>query len=335
VDSSVAVGGAVQSGDLLKKVTEETSKEGGDKKEADGKGEKGPRRTGQLNLRMSNDNKAYAFQPGRKYFDLVFLPDFEEDYVISAEARLGNASADISLGQGWSLQGMAATYDNDEINKRIFSLMDDSQKILTAAARTALGIPSIPGGPQAGTLKPADKVFMGGTPVSVKISLVRVVAPGLYPVLKPKELQNFDTAKAAGIDPKYNERILVPIAPLTNVAFNTYEVMVFEAVPMAGDSPLRMHQVVDVTIGGGGARHSESPQQKMDLSTLEPQVNMFLESSGFKATAKLNLSADGSTILIKLTPTGDQPLSDEDRTTILGSISESLSGTGKLVKLEP
>jgi hypothetical protein len=312
-----AVGGSVQSGNLLERVMEEAPEPNGIKEET--KEDGGPVKTGQLDLCVGNDNKAYAFQPGRKYFDIVFLPDFEEDYVVSAEARLGNASADIILGQGWSLQGMATKADNDELNKRIFALMDDAQKFLTAAARTALGMPPIPGGPQAGELRAADQVFKGGTPVSVKVTVVRVVAPGLYKVLKPKELEKFDAQKAARIDPDYNNRILVPIAPLTDVAFNTYEVIVFEAAPVVGDSPLRMHQTVDVSMSNGTIVHDSNGSEN-DLRKIQDEIKAGVE--GKNIPANVDVSLDGSTLSYKVTANEGATLTSQNMTDIHTIVSE-------------
>jgi len=224
---------------------------------------------------------------------------------------------------------MAMKVDNDELNKRIFSLMDDAQKFLSAAARTAVGIPPIPGGPQAGELRPADQVFEGGTPVSVKVTLVRVVAPGLYKVLKPKELEKFDAEKAASIDPDYNNRTLVPIAPLTDIAFNTYEVMVFEAAPMAGDSPLRIHQTVDVLMGNGttgrigaagGGGQNGSNGAKNELGKIRAEINAGISGRNIPATVEISL--DGSMLSYKVTANEGKTLSSQNRTDIQSIVNE-------------
>ena len=217
--------------------------------------------------------------------------------------------------------------DNDALNKRIFKLMDDAQKILTAAAKTAVGIPPITGGIQGGGLLRADKVFEGGTPVSVKITVARVVAPGLYKVLKPKELATFDEAAATAIDANYKKRILVPIAPYTDIAFNTYEVMVFEAAPMAGDSPLRMHQTLDVSMGGGSPGTNPAP---IDLTLAEANVNGFLITSTIDATVSLSPSSDGTTVQVRVTPGSGITLSEDEKALILDAVRDT---TGKQVEL--
>ena len=321
--------GGVQSGDLSELLREGPPDP--NRAEEEAKGDKEPVKTGQLDFRVSNDNTAFAFQPGRKYFDIVFLPDFEEDYVVSAEARLGNASADIYLGQGWSLQGMAMKVDNNELNKQIFTLMDNAQKLLTAAARTALGMPPIPGGPQAGELQAADRAFAGGTPVSVKVTLVRIVAPGLYKILKPKELEKFDPNQAKSIDPSYQDRILLPIAPLTDIAFNTYEVVVFEAAPMAGDSPLRMHHTLNVSMGNGATGRSGTPiVPNNELDTIQAGINAGVKGSNIPATVKISL--DGSELSYKVTANQGETLSSQNGTDIENIVNEVAGRYNKAVK---
>lgn len=101
------------------------------------------------------------------------------------------------------------------------------------------------GGPQGATAggPSAKQVFEGGTPVTVKVTRVRVVAPGLYPILKPHERTTLTAEE--------ERRILAPKPPLTNIAFNTYDVLVVEAARSSGDSALRIQQYVDSTAPRG------------------------------------------------------------------------------------
>ncbi len=72
----------------------------------------------------------------RGNMDIVYLPDFEEQYVVSSRANLGNANFQINLGQGWSLQGFNSLSDNSAINKRVFTLPPAS---VTASGRSFQG----------------------------------------------------------------------------------------------------------------------------------------------------------------------------------------------------
>lgn len=217
--------------------------------------------SGVLNLKASNDNAAFAVTPQPRYFNILWLPDFEEQYVVSARAGLGNAGATIGLGQGWSLQSLDVTVDNAALTQPLLDFygatLASLQKLSTARIEAPLALLSGKGGQQsAGTPGAADaRVFEGGTPLTLKITEVRVAAPGLYPILKPRELQ-----AAAAVGPAATaaqRRILQPVYPYTNIAFNTYDVVVVEAVRPTGDSALRIHQYVDSSGPGAAAATSQ------------------------------------------------------------------------------
>ena len=150
--------------------------------------------TGQDRRGVSNDNSAYAYQPMRGNMDLVYLPDFDEQYVVSSSAGLGDAEFQINLGQGWSLQGFNSLADNSRLNDRIFDIIDSASQIAKSNAFAAARLPPVPAplpgttaiAPQSGT---EDSTFVAGTPVSLKIVIVHYAAKGLYPIIKPRELQ--------------------------------------------------------------------------------------------------------------------------------------------------
>ncbi len=214
-----------------------------------------------LNRRaVTNDNGAFAYQPLRGNFDIVYLPDFEEQYVVSSVAGLGNAEFQINLGQSWSLQGFNSLTDNSEINKRIFDLVDTG----IAAGKAALGIPApdaLKGigdtfvqqsGSPAETLKP-------GAEVTLKVVVVYYAAKGLYPVIKPRELAEIKS-DAVVIYPsdeaprimhasdltsprvkelvanhdRSNGRYSVPVYPYQYISFNTFRYMAVEVLTNNG-----------------------------------------------------------------------------------------------------
>ena len=134
-----------------------------------------------------------------KVIDIFYLPDFEEQYVVSSKSNLGNAQFMLNMGQGWSMQGFNSLVDNSEINNRIFDLIDTSMELGKAAASAALGVP--PSGvtdalvsaatprAQSGTPDEVEKLGTAGTKVTLKIVVVQYAAMGLYPVIKPRELK--------------------------------------------------------------------------------------------------------------------------------------------------
>lgn len=151
--------------------------------------------TGINERKTTNDNGAVAVQPLRgNNFDILYLPDFEEQYVVSSRSGLGNASFEVNLGQGWSLQGFNSLTDNSQINKRIFDLIDSSTALAKQLAEQKFGVnlPDLPPGTKGmGRTEGATSAKPGvpGTDVTLKVTVIHYASKGLYPVMKPREVQ--------------------------------------------------------------------------------------------------------------------------------------------------
>lgn len=157
--------------------------------------------TGISKANVANDNSAFAYQPLRGNFDIAYLPDFEEQYAISKQEGLGNVEFALNLGQGWSLQSFNSIVDNSAVNERIFKLLDasfDAAKAATGDFTSLFGgiaetVQEAQAGQVAesgGTVKDISKDQKNnGAPITLKMVLVHYAAKGLYPVIKPRELQ--------------------------------------------------------------------------------------------------------------------------------------------------
>jgi hypothetical protein len=239
---------------------------------------------GVLNVKATNDNSAFAVTPQPRYFNILWLPDFDEQYVVSAKAGLGNAGVVLGFGQGWSLQALEATVDNSALAKPLLDFYSGTlgalQKLATAKIEAPLAALTGGGGAGAQSAAATATTFAGGTPVTLKVTRVRIVAPGLYPVLKPGE------ASGLKLDEAQARRILAPVPPLTNIAFNTYDVVVIEAARGTGDSALRIQQYVDVTTpsGGGGGSAVKPPAPANDTPATGDSGALFE-----RAVRKLNV----------------------------------------------
>lgn len=248
--------------------------------------------TGQNARGVRNDNGAYAYQPLRGNLDIVYLPDFEEQYVISSQSGLGNAKFEVNLGQGWSLQGFNSLTDNSEINKRIFDLIDTSIRLAKTAASAAIGVPppaidAVPGAAIAQAERDVPKAVKSGTPVTLKIVVLHYAAKGIYPVIKPRELSErtisesekrfvldlFESSptiqRASSVDPRSLARaqaaienqsgnFTVPRYPFQYVSFNTFRYMAIQVVA-PGDP---FSTLYDKT----GTQGDPGDRQKVDLS---------------------------------------------------------------------
>jgi hypothetical protein len=172
-----------------------------DKKEAQGDAEKP--KSG-INARaVTNDPNAFSYQPLRGNYDLLYLPDFEEQYVASSTSDGGNADMKLSLGQSWSLQGFNSVADNSEITKRVYSAVDAAVALAknalvpeAAVAENATSKASMfefmPKGilPNIRALNEEEiKAFQASaSKITLRIVVVHYAAKGLYPVLKPREV---------------------------------------------------------------------------------------------------------------------------------------------------
>lgn len=288
--------------------------------------------SGTATLKMTNDNAAFAVTPQRRYFDILWLPDFDEQYVVQTEARLGIASTTMRTGQGWSLQGLDASIDNSALAGPLLDLykgsLDALQKLAVARIQ---GPAALISGQVQSAAPSAKEAFSGGTPLTVKITLVRVVAPGLYPVLKPRELEALKD-RAATIAAAA-DRVLAPVPPLTNIAFNTYEVILLEAARPSGDSALRISQYVDsgspppgvaLPVTGGGG----------DLGAAQASLNEALvgqRSGNAFYVATLNRSATDSSVNVSLRKSGSDAVDAAFRDRIKKLVVATLKDSGLTV----
>ncbi|MCH8045718.1 MAG: hypothetical protein IID44_18560 [Planctomycetes bacterium] len=221
--------------------------------------------TGINERKTTNDNGAVAVQPLRgNNFDILYLPDFEEQYVVSSRSGLGNASFEVNLGQGWSLQGFNSLTDNSQINKRIFDLIDSSTALAKQLAEQKFGVnlPDLPPGTKGmGRTEGATSAKPGvpGTDVTLKVTVIHYASKGLYPVMKPREVQERVVANQVSysfidvfkfspnvngiseFDPSALKRaqaavsnessdFTVPKYPYQYISFNTFSYMAIEVV---------------------------------------------------------------------------------------------------------
>ena len=290
---------AKEESDAQKKIEDLTSKlKDRDKQIADlsatgGKPAADQAKTGLLQQRVRNDNGVATYQPMRGNFDVAYLPDFEEQYAVVAKAGLGNAQVAVNMGQGWSLQGLDALTDNSELNRRIFALIDEATALGKAAAGAALGLP--PGAmgliaPQSGTELKANEP---GTPVTLRLIVVHYAAKGVYPVIKPRELQArivsggastlyalnlaatgttaqpaalyspAELAKSQGEIDESVRSLTLPKYPYQFVSFNTFKYVSVEA--LSGSNPIGALYDKTGTAGDPGDRQAADLQDVLRM----------------------------------------------------------------------
>lgn len=199
------------------------------------------RPTGTATVRLSTDVDATPEHRLRDYFDLVYLPDFEEEYVVDPRANLGDVNVHLTQGPGGVLMAMGMQIDNSAITRPLVDAYSELIKQGTEIAKSALGkaagLPSKSAAPP-NFAPDAEVVAAPGTSVTLRVHVVKMAAPGLYPILKDSELlDSRDCLRRLGYcndgkcptgicDP--SDRIVVPVPPYTRIAYQYFTTVVVE-----------------------------------------------------------------------------------------------------------
>lgn len=268
--------------------------------------------SGMFNVSVTNTTSLFPPTLGRRFFDVVWMPDFDEKYVVQGKAGLGNANIGITMTQGWGLYGLDARIDNSALVKPLLDLYSTSLDALGKLARSKI-FPAgdVTGGGAQGAIETRD--LPPGARVTIKVTRVQVVAPGLYPVLKPQE-----TTVPAEVarDPRDLVIHHIPQRPYTNVAFNTYEVVILEAARPTGDAPMNLQRYFDQT-GPDGALVTPTPANGLtsdggggpaiNTADLERKTNTLLANRKGSDGAFWQLSGlrlEGANLIGKVTLSG-------------------------------
>jgi hypothetical protein len=208
--------------------------------------------------------------------DVVYLPDMEEQYVIQAHTGFaGQADIETRLRNGWAAETFKQKVDNSQlipyVIRQFQSASDTAAKIATTWLPTAaFGLPPNTsladmmkfvskgaGGLQSGTTGDTNAPTINardflGKALLFKIAEVRVGQPGLYPILKPREIRQWfkPTGVIGGGDPELNfetfiqqanvpwirpDMAFIPCPPFTVVGFNsTIDVFMMPATERVG-----------------------------------------------------------------------------------------------------
>ena len=240
--------------------------------------------------------------------DVVYLPDFEEQYVIQPRTGLGTTDIETRLRNGWAAEVFSQKVDNSNLIPYVIDQFERASEaaagIFTTWAPVAAGLP--PGtspakllnmqSKSAGEVEAAVRDFLGDVLI-FKIAEVKVAQPGLYPILKPREISQW--LKYAGVvsasDPDATfelflknaktpwirpDMAFIPCPPFTMIGFNvTSDIFISPATE-------RVSQVAASGEGSGGNKTAPSSEgdalkikeklasskEKLDIS-LQPKVD--------------------------------------------------------------
>jgi uncharacterized membrane protein YgcG len=118
------------------------------------------------------------------YMDLLYGPDFDEQYAVKPSGGISKADFAMQLGNGWMAESVNAHIDNTAVGSFIF---DQLGKTFDLARNLTKLIPGVPTALQ-GAVLTADAGQPSSQKALVKITTIEYVVPGLYPIYKPREL---------------------------------------------------------------------------------------------------------------------------------------------------
>ena len=184
--------------------------------------------------------------------DVVYLPDFEEQYVIQPYPGLGQADIETRLRNGWAAEVFAQKVDNSNlipyVIRQVESASEAAAGIFTTWAPLAMGVPPgtvpTPSDVASGLrLESGEEItgeqieaLLGGV-ILFKVAEVKIAQPGIYPILKPREIQHWlgQGTIMIGRDPQETlelslqtanlpwvrpDMAFIPVPPFTMVGFN-------------------------------------------------------------------------------------------------------------------
>mgnify|MGYP003694240521 CR=1 FL=1 len=130
--------------------------------------------------------------------DVVYLPDFEEQYIIQPHGLLGKADIEARLRNGWAAEVFAQQYDNSNLIPYVIKQVESASEAASgiAASWFPATAPAKVGLDQVKRAARDSQGFQSGTPLSetdiqkllgnviiFKIAEVKFAQPGLYPIL--------------------------------------------------------------------------------------------------------------------------------------------------------
>ena len=94
--------------------------------------------SGNLNLSVTNTSSVFPPSLGRRFFDVVWMPDFDEKYVVQGTPGLGNANIAVTMTQGWGLYGLDAKIDNSALVKPLLDFYSTGMDALSKLAKSKI-----------------------------------------------------------------------------------------------------------------------------------------------------------------------------------------------------
>lgn len=163
-----------------------------------------PLKTGTASLAVQTDLTGVGFFPVADSFSIIYLPDYDREFVIDANPRFGNVNVDLKRGPGGVLLAMSSEVDNSAITGPLVKAYSEMIGLMSQAAQTAVrGAAGVPV-PAGGVATPAAQSEgaqatvkeMKGKPITLRVHVIKFAALGVYPLIKPAEVAMYKASEA-------------------------------------------------------------------------------------------------------------------------------------------
>jgi hypothetical protein len=196
--------------------------------------------TGRSSLTLTTDNTGIPVISLNQHISLTYLPDYDREYVMSAEGRFGIKKLKLVRGPGGTLLGLNAEVDNGAI---INPLMNAYSTVIKAGSEALVAALSPSGAvsavAQGANPPPAFPEELHGKPFTFRLHHIKFAAVGLYPMVKPSEVAAYaSAANTKVLQPQVGYQIpyryfeLLVAEPLF-----VDDVLAFTSVPNSDDAP--------------------------------------------------------------------------------------------------
>ncbi|MHC5010829.1 MAG: hypothetical protein ACYTG6_07760 [Planctomycetota bacterium] len=209
--------------------------------------------TGVADVRLSTDVDAVTLKEINDSFDIIYLPDFEEEYVVDPEENLGSLDISFTQGPGGVLMAMAMQVDNSAITRPVVDVWGDWVRALGRAGTGAIDqmVPA----PEAQAEEfdgrgPPGRHLVRGSIITLRIHVVSMANVGMYPILKADEmienrrclsrLRDCDCPACRGtpIRELAARQHIVPVYPYSRIAYQVHKnILVERLIPRGGGVP--------------------------------------------------------------------------------------------------
>lgn len=178
-------------------------------------------------------------------FDIIYLPDFEEQYAVRVSGGLGKGSLQLGLENGWMVERASAEVDNTELGKFIYRNIDKATDLAIGAAKVALGLPP---GVSSSSGTGEEQAGAAARGVLLRIVVLTEAQPGTYPFLKLSETtKNFADNQRSN---PQNASTYVHLAcpPDTRVSYNAVRRVRIELVSLEPEATKPAGEKTDVAL---------------------------------------------------------------------------------------